>query len=298
MSYLDLCGHKYLPKEIVRIQGLQPHPTMKIAGAAYGLQAKKETTLLYRNLIQVLGHFLILTQAIGDCVSFGMAGAINVLKATQIVLNASEDWKGPTATEPIYALSRVEVGGRQLAGNDGSCGAWAAQAVKTYGTLVRDIYGKYDLRNYSGQVAKNWGESGLPDELEPTAHEHLVKTVTQVTTVEDAIASITNGYPFTIASNQGFQNVRDKNGFSWPQGAWPHQMYIDSYRTDIEGFLVVNSWGPNWITGPKFPEDQPDGSFWISAEVLENIFSTGDADCWSISSFNGYPPQEINLEIV
>lgn len=309
-DFIDLCGWKHLPHEVTRIQGLQKHPTLKIAGAVTGLQAKKETTLLFPNLVKILGSYPVLQQAIGDCTSFGMAGAINVLKAVQIVLNNThEDWKGLTATEPIYGISRIDIGQGQMGeadnngNNDGSCGAWIAETVKTYGTLIKAIYGNYDLTNYSGSRAREWGNTGVPKELKSLSHEHIVKTITRVTSVEETIASITNGYPVTLSCNQGFHNVRDKDGFSFPEGVWPHQQYIDSYRTDIEGFLVINSWGPKWISGPK-AYDQPDGSYWIKAEVLDDIYNRRDsdgnseADCWNISNFDGYPPQELNLEIV
>jgi hypothetical protein len=59
--------------------------------------------------------------------------------------------------------------------------------------------------------------------------------------------------------------------------------------------LIQNSWGPSWISGPK-KHEQPDGSFWCDAEVLErNILSARDS--FAFSNFEGFPPQKLSLEL-
>jgi len=294
LGFQDLFGWKYLPHEIEKVAQKQKFYQM----SSVGLQANEQTTLLYKYVRDVFGSYIVRRQGIGDCVSMGAAGAVDTLKAVQIALkNILGDFKTETCTEAIYALSRVEIGGGQLRGDDGSVGGWAAEAVKKYGTLCRDKYGKWDLTAYDANRARAWGDSGLPDELEPIAHEHLVQTVTRCLSVQDVKANVTNGYPVTLASNQGFLTSRDKNGFSWPHDIWPHQMFINGYRNDIEGFCVQNSWGPEWISGPLIL-DQPEGSFWITGEVLNDIFNSGEADVWSYSSFDGYPPQKLDLRWV
>ena len=47
-----------------------------------------------------------------------------------------------------------------------------------------------------------------------------------------------------------------------------------------DGALVVNSWG-NYVQGGKWPDDQPDGTFWAERETVERILSQGD--CWAIA---------------
>jgi hypothetical protein len=56
---------------------------------------------------------------------------------------------------------------------------------------------------------------------------------------------------------------------------------------------VVNSWGPNWVSGPK-RHNQPDGSFWCDADTLERYILSAN-DSWAYSNFNGFPPQKLNL---
>ena len=100
----------------------------------------------------------------------------------------------------------------------------------------------------------------------------------------------------TFASNQGFTSNRDKDGFARPSGNWAHQMALIAMKDDSRpGALIQNSWGPSWIGGPKGEHDIPDGSFWCDAEVLErNILRAGDS--WAHSSFDGFPPQKLDLE--
>lgn len=115
-------------------------------------------------------------------------------------------------------------------------------------------------------------------------------------TWEEARDAIYNGYSLSIASNAGFSSTRDKDGFARPSGSWAHQMAVVAMKDDKRpGVLIQNSWGPNWINGPKGEyEDIPMGSFWCDAEVLErNILSAHDS--FAHSSFDGYPQQDLNL---
>ena len=289
---MDLCGWKDSPKEVERIQGMQKNPFI----SPIRPKINRQTTLLYQILEKVTGQpFPVRNQAIGDCVAQGAAGALDCLVCTEIWLKKEfERWIAPTSAEVNYALGRHEVGKGALRGEDGSYGGWQAQALKQYGSLIQDIYldGKYDLRQYSGKRSRTWGDSGLPDDLEPIAREHIVKTISVVKTLDDVEASLTNGYPITIASNQGFSDVRDNNGFSEQEGTWPHQMFLGGIRYDRPGVCVINSWG-NWNRGPRVL-GQPVGSFWITFEVLmDRIIRSGD--CWALSNFEGYPEQKLSL---
>lgn len=258
-----------------------------------------KTVLLYQYLNKLVGRFNVRLQTIGDCVSMGAACAVDVLRCVQhYVLSTGESWIAECATEPIYAGSRVEIAGGALGGGDGSNGIWAAKWVKQYGILLRQKYGNIDLTTYSGQKARQWGmpRAGVPDELEPIAKLHPVKQYSQVRTWEEARDALANGYPITIASGAGFSSTRDKDGFARPSGSWAHQMALIAVKDDGRpGALINNSWGPNWIGGPKGEYDIPDGSFWCDANVLErNILSAGDS--WAFSNFEGFPPQKLNLE--
>jgi hypothetical protein len=255
-----------------------------------------KVALLYEAVQKTLGgQFNTRYQKIGDCVSMGAAYAVDVLRAIQYVTGNGE-WVAETATEPIYAMSRVEIGRGALGSSDGSTGAWAAEAVKKLGTLVRKPYGTIDLTTYSGDRARTWGlpRAGCPDELEPIAREHLVRTVSLVRTWDELCDAVAAGYPVTIASTVGFANQtsRDSEGFLKPSGSWAHQMCVigldDAYRRP--GALIINSWGP-WISGPK-RHNQPDGSFWADRSAIERILAANDS--WAYSDYLGFPLKKLD----
>lgn len=288
------------PKSVSAVMAELPIP---VFGDVHGVlkdTGRGKIVLLYQCVERVAGKFNVRLQTIGDCVSMGAACAVDVLKATEIVIKGEfEEWVGETSTEDIYGGSRVLIGNGQLGYGDGSVGAWAGQYVSRYGTLIRKAYGKIDLSVYDGERARQWGNpgNGTPRDLLSFAKEHLVKTISQVRTYEEARDAITNGYPVTVASNQGFTTYRDKDGFALASGNWGHQMCFtacdDAFRRP--GLLCQNSWGTNWISGPT-RNDQPLGSFWVDADTVNRMLSQNDS--WAYSNFDGFQPQKINLRIV
>jgi hypothetical protein len=286
------------PKEVDKVLGAMKHPVFGVAAAPIRDSGKGKVVLLHKALFQVAPGYRTHEQTIGDCVSHGWGSGIDVLKAVQIAAGAREEWTGETATEIVYAASRVEVGGGRLGNGDGSIGAWAAQAVsETVGTLVRGKYGSLDLTEYSGATAKKLGRrgAGVPDELEPQAREHPVKVVSMVQTYEEARDAIANGYPVAVCSNRGFTSRRDEKGFAKPSGSWAHCMlYVAVDDADGRpGLLQWNSWGDNWISGPK-RHDQPEGSFWTDAEVCDRQLR--EQDSFAMSGYvGGFPSQELDF---
>ncbi len=256
-----------------------------------------KTVLLHKVLEKVHGHFPVHLQTIGDCVSHGYGTAIDVLTAVEIELRGeAEVWPGvETATEWIYGCSRVIQGGGRIGNQDGSLGVWAQAAVKENGTLLRRQYGQFDLSTYDGSVAKDWGYRGLPRELEPTADEHPVTTTSLVDAYEEARDAIANGYPVPVCSDQGFDDRRDSQGFARPKGKWPHCMVFVAVDDTGErpGLLCINSWGPDWISGPK-RHDQPEGSFWVDADVAHRMLQQGDS--YALSDFEGYQDRAGKLD--
>lgn len=275
------CNFGYVEdlRETDRIVNNLKNPTVFGVSSGAG-----KISLLYKACEQVLGHYPYEVQAIGDCVSFGWAGACNVLRCIQIVKGSGESYIANTCSEAIYGFSRVEVGKRKLGHNDGSVGAWACEAVLKYGTLPR-------TQPYSGDRARDWGWNGVPDDLEPLAARHLVKTASLITggypEVRDVLIS---GCPVTICSHVGFDNPeRDKDGFLTPKGHWSHCMLaIGVDDTHRPGVCIVNSSPIDWVGGPK-RHGQPDGSFWVDAEVIDKMVKN---DCFAVSSIDGFPGEE------
>lgn len=285
-------------------QAMEFLPQPLFYAAAYPLKGtgSGKVVLLYSFLPQHCGgRFPIHTQTIGDCVSHGWGLGIDVLQAAEIQAGTGTKFPGEEATEIIYAGSRVEIGKGQCGHQDGSVGAWAAQFVVKYGTLVRGKYGKLDLTEYNGQTAKALGapNAGVPDPLEPQVREHPIKTTSLVRGYEEARDSIANGYPIPVCSTVGFEGskTRDKDGFGKRGGSWPHCMLFCGVDDEFHrpGLLCVNSWGPSWITGPR-RHDQPEGSFWVDADVADSMLREGDS--FAISGYVGYPAQELTYMLI
>lgn len=296
----NLGGHIYDEKNIKEVLSKQKYPMLVGANQSIKGTARGKSINLAEYVIKVLGKWPTRTQTIGDCVSQGCAGAVDVLKAISVIQDGKE-FGGLTSSEGIYGLARHEIGKDAWKGSDGASGASGAQACK-FGTLVQKKYDTVDLSVYSGERARKWGDSGLPDELEPIAREHPVKTISLVNTYYDVIDSLYNGHLVTVASNVGFDNSRNRNGLILrnslgiinPAGNWNHQMFFSGFIDDNNPrCLCINSWG-NFCTGG--PPEMFEGSFYVAADVVERMVRQGDS--FSLSSFEGFPKQKLGLRLL
>lgn len=260
---------------------------------------KGKVVLLYKFFEELTGALVPHSQAraVGDCIGHSFGLGVDVLTAVQIMMHEyPEQWITKCATEIIYAGARIEVGHKTK--GKGAMGVWAAEFIKEWGVLLRQPYldGKYDYTKYSGSIARTLGKTGVPDDLEPLCRDHPVKTSAIVRSWEECRDSIVNGYPVAMSSRTGFVKPwrRDKEGFlKRSRHPWYHSMIIlgidDSYRRP--GGLLVNSWGPNWVSGPTRHE-QPAGSFWVDASVIDRAMKQGDSV--ALSNYIGYPRVNIN----
>jgi hypothetical protein len=264
----------------------------------------KRPVLLYRALYQAYAafhggqKFVVGQQKIGDCVSWGWAHGCDHCLAVEWKLGQSSEWR-PAATEAIYGGSRVEARGVKAGGwGDGSYGGAAAKFVHDWGVLFRQPYPElgFDLTTYDGQRAKQWGNygcggSGDNGKAEAVAKKHPVRSVALVRNFEEAAAAIAAGYPVPVCSGQGFASRRDQQGFASASGSWAHCMCFVGKRGDRPGLLCLNSWGPNWISGPKWPEDQPDGSFWVDKAIVDRMLRGEDS--FAVSAYEGFPYRDL-----
>jgi hypothetical protein len=244
--------------------------------------------------------FLANGYAVHNCVSHGYGLGVDILTATQIIKrNAQQKWVAKAATEIIYGGGRVEIAAQAYWmrwSGDGMTGTVAAEFVKRYGILLRQKYLNWDFTTYDGEVARELGRRGVPDPLESYCKIHPVGTVTLCRSWDEARDCIFNGYPVTLCSSQGFNTRygRDKDGFLSPgRKPWMHCMLLagidDSYKRP--GGLIINSWG-DFIQGPK-RHDQPNGSFWADASVIDRMCRQGDSI--ALSCYAGYPKQSYIL---
>ena len=285
-GFTSLGGWLHDPDEVQRTLAGMPFPYFASAAPNLAGSGDAKTVLLYKAFKDVNGGSYVdyPAQKIGDCVSHGFGHGVDLLEAVQIAIGKKNDDFKQTATEAIYGMARVDIGGEKGSTEDGAVGAWAAKAVSTIGTLDRDVVGPY-----SGDRAKDWGANGVPADLEAKAKDHKVLTTSMVTTFAQMQDALANGYPVTVCSNQGFSMERDQQGFCSPEGSWSHCMLIVGVRADSRpGACIFQSWGSSTPSGP-LDLDQPPNSFWADRDTVEQMLSMQDS--WSLSSFQGYPSQ-------
>ncbi len=285
--YQSLCGWR----GIDATQKVCAHAFAKLRQAAprlYGGPPQTDPVLLYAAWSDVLGQFPDYpAQQIGDCVSFGHGHGNDLLQCIEIRLGEAVDYR-ETDTEFIYSASR-EVAGI-LGTSDGSYGAAAVKAMTTIGMLSREMLGTDGT--YSGDRAKAWGQSGPPRDLETQAAPFKLGSAALVSTWDDLVAAITNGYPVTICTDQGFTLTRDSGGFCAAKGTWGHCMLLAGVRFDRPGACIIQSWGPDVPGGPTVL-GQPSFSFWADRTVIERIL--GEGDCWALTKTPSFTKRDLPL---
>jgi hypothetical protein len=251
--------------------------------------SKPQTSaLLYRAWLDVIGSEpKYPSQEIGDCVSFAHGHGNDLLQCIEIKLGDPLDYR-ETDTEFIYAASRMVAG--ILGPSDGSYGSAAVRAMTTIGMVSREMLGGEGA--YAGDRAKLWGGSGPPYDLTVQAAAFKLGTAALVSTWEELVTALTNGYPVTICTNQGFTMGRDADGFCSPSGTWGHCMLIAGVRFDRPGACILQSWGPDVPTGPM-ALGQPTWSFWAEQRVVESILAEGDS--WALSRAPAFVGRELPL---
>jgi hypothetical protein len=285
-DFTNLGGWRHDPDEVGRALAGMPRPLFAAAAPHLARSGDGKTVLLYKAYTDVNGGKYIdyPAQTIGDCVSHGFGHGVDLLAAVQIAVGHKAEEFKQTATEAIYGMARVDIGGEHGSYSDGAVGAWAAKAVSTIGTVSRDVVGPYD-----GNRAKTWGAKGVPADVAAKAGAHKVVTTSMVQSYSELEDALANGYPVTVCSNQGFTLTRDTDGFCRPRGRWSHCMLIVGVRADTRpGACIFQSWGSDVPSGPLALE-QPPNSFWADRSVVENMLAMQDS--WSLSGFEGYPSQ-------
>jgi len=284
----DFPGWVNDPEAVGQIVEMQPSPWFGFTPAGLDNSPLPAQVFLWDLARKVLRDLLPPRNQgrVGSCVAFGTARAVEYTMLAEIVAGQPEEFRA-VATEPIYGGSRVEVGGGRIRG-DGSIGAWAAEWVKRWGILPRAQFGAHNLTTYSESLCRQWGSSGVPNDLEPEARKHPIQAITKVTNWEQAKRALANTYGVAICSNQGFTMTRDGEGFARASGRWAHCMCLAGYQTGRrEGGRIDNSWGASTHTGPTGAGNPGPEGFWADADTIDKMLAYGDS--WAFSGFQGFP---------
>ena len=227
--------------------------------------------------------------SVGSCVGNGGASAADGTAAGDIHARGEpETW--PTQDgKPIRTSADYSYGaGRHISGNlgrwDGSYGSVQAKAYREWGACHERRYRGVDLSEYSEERCRRYAAKGIPNTLIEAAKDHPFRTTTLVESREQARALLQNSYFLSVCSGQGFNGRRDADGFMRANQRWAHCMCVCGYRGGRRrGFLIWNSWGSNWGSGPLWPADMPFGAFWCDWDIFGRMLRTGDT-----FAFGGY----------
>jgi hypothetical protein len=225
-------------------------------------------------------------QTTGDCVSHSTRNAVDITRAVEIdIKGEAESFEGRSATEGIYQA-------RSHSGQGMNCSSAAKYVSTQGGILLRKDYGEIDLSTYDSSIGDR---KRIPRSIWINeASKHQVKTISMITTVEEARDSLANGYAISVCSGYGFSSRRDSNGIAKRSGEWNHAMAwiaCDDTRERFNEmlFLIQNSWGL-WNNGPK-AHGQPDGSFWIREKDARGMLASQGS--WVFSDIDGFPAREL-----
>jgi hypothetical protein len=308
-------GYRPDPEGVAAFLRELPEPMFREAGAETLREAKGVDTFLYRSAykahVALYGRpWVVERQGIGDCVSWGWAHGIYVAQCVDWETGRLANPPPFPSTEAIYGGSRVEARGKPEGGggwSDGSYGAAAARWVKDWGVVYREKFDRYDLTAYSPDRAKQWGNWGCGGQgdggkLDGVAKKHPAAHVAMVKTFAEAAAAIEAGFPVPVCSMQGFASVRDANGYAAASGQWAHCMVFVAVRYAKNGspddaLLCLNSWGPRWISGPLWPADMPEGSFWVRRAVVDRMLSN-QPDSFAVGSVSGFGWRDLSNDVL
>lgn len=298
----ELGGWEHRPDVIERVMGASTsfcgslydaNPTMKDAG-------KGKVVLLFQAFKAAVGRDpTYRPQWIGSCV--GRTGAMvgDILAAMQASAGLSV-WPGCTVAASVYGPARVEIGrgehGQRI-GGEGAVVAYGVEAACKFGLLQAKKYTTarkiYDLTGChdDDDLCAAWGNSGMPDDLEPIAHALVYKFWASVDSYEEARDAIASGCPVWFGTSQSFwgrTKQRDANGFLRAGGRTAHSWQANGTIDDgkIVGLVLDNrQWGDDWIAGPQGPYPIGEGRFLCSPEDFEALLRSGEA--YAVSKYTG-----------
>ena len=281
-------GSQCDPDDVAALLGELKHPIFGASAHYLTGSGSGKVSLPFKSLLKFDPEFgPDESQTTGDCVSHSTRNAVDISRAVEIdIKKEPEGFIARGATEAIY-------GSRGHGGQGMSCSGAARFVSEAGGILLRKKYSFADFSVYNSSTGARWGRGGVPSAVKKEGRKHQVKTVSLVTSLEEARDAIANGYSLSVCSNFGFSSRRDQNGYANKRGSWNHAMsWIacnDTTKLGGPGFLIQNSWGA-WNSGPR-QFGQPAGSFWVKYSVAAQMIAQRGA--WAFSNIDGFAPRKL-----
>lgn len=243
-------------------------------------------------------------QQAGSCVSEAARSCCNYLAATQILLEKKAEGFKESYAPYHYSTMRTLVapkhGTRFGCSEDGGIGSYMAESFSEYGNLFADIPG---LEEYTGQasIARKWGCYQPKKEFILEGQKHLVKKVARITSWEDYVDAISNGYPIHFCSMLSWNMKPDSNGFhSQSREGWAHALAHISVDDEYKDPYceILNSWGDchgqlkNFYT----QEALPVGIIRSKKSVIARELERDDVEAFALSDMDGFYERKSEID--
>ena len=289
-----------------------PYGNMADTASEFGFagQGEGKMILLYPEVWKVSGRSDWFhgepNQACGDCVSHSCKHSLITSLAVS-VSNGVGSWPDlPDSAYKYGCMHPSPTYWMRGKNSDGwSCSTAIKKATNNIGMVECKDWGSplgMNLAAYSKSIAHKWGSTPPPADVQKQLGMHLVKASSRCKSWETVRDAISAGYALCTCGGEGWSKSRDSNGFSKRSGSWSHALtyigYDDSewaHKTYGQQLvLILNSWGPSWIGGPRAVHgggtgapDIPKGSFWAKWSDCKN------RDCYAVSDINGFPNRKL-----
>jgi len=199
----------------------------------------------------------------------------------------------PFSAEYCYGKSRTYIPIWQRLGAGTFCG-FVVRSAEEHGVLPAANYAALgeDLSVYSAKRAADYGLRGPPESLDGIAALYKSQGYYHIHDWAELRGAIAKGYPVIVGSSVSYGpttgQVKDRDGTlrrRW-WGRWAHAMCIIGVddREGKQAACILNSWGPDWVSGPK-RFNEPNGTFWGKKKDIQKMIDSGD--CYAIRPVRG-----------
>lgn len=223
--------------------------------------------------------------------------------------------------KPIYPFATYGVG-RAIAGmngpGEGSFGGAQSEACQPdqFGYLPAD-----DPRVPKPSVSDGWAKWTKKQEmdwshpsvwkqrngysraeLQETADDFGIHTVTKITTTDELTQALAQGYGVTVAGMFGTKGsvVRGDVAIAEWNASWAHQQGIGCYWSHPQHsklFWIQNSWNRMesiHTPCPTMSKLGVNGGYWITERTMQRILDDRQSEVYGHSATHGFPKQEFS----
>ena len=246
-------------------------------------------------------------QLVGDCVSKSQANADLITVCCECARGKPDEISGLIEGAPDIPLEGQANGAfaseytyafRGYSSHGWQCSLGAKTSTR-HGVLIRKKYDGWDLTNYTRATVSKYGRRPPNDRYCDIGRQHLIRTSTRVTGMEQLRDFVAAGFGVTSCGGESFSSTRNEHGVSKrTRAGWSHAMAVSAVDCRDKTvakygplFLLQNSWGA-YLNGPRkvrgTDTEIPKGSFWARLEDIKH------RSFYAMSSAMGWKPKRLH----